>query len=1602
MNTNGSRAAAEPGGAEAPEDELVRVLDAYLAAVDAGRPPDPEQLIAEHPRIADRLRDCLGVFGLAERLAGDPEEDLPPDPGLRATQLGDFRLVRPIGRGGMGVVYEAEQISLRRRVALKVMPYAAALDPRQLQRFQLEAHAAACLHHTNIVPVHAVGTERGVPFYAMQFIVGHSLAEVIDDLRRLEGLVPKNGAAPDLAGISTTTLAGQLLTGSRGERPAGREDSTGEAPDSPAPPVPPADRRARKEPKAASLGTTSSTRTRDYFRNVARLGLQAAEALDHAHTRGILHRDIKPANLLLGADGHLWVTDFGLAQVQGSPGLTLTGDVLGTLRYMSPEQALGGRVVIDGRTDVYSLGVTLYELLTLRPAFDGRDRAEILRRIAEEGLTPLRRLNPAVPSDLQTIVHKALARDPSERYGTARDLALDLGRFLESRPIRARPPSLLDRYLKWARRHAALTLFAASTLIVILLTTTVASVLVASKERERGAAAVAVQDREKLLRKQAEEFAEESRRRQVQLSAEQGTRLMNDGDLAGSLPYFVEALRLDGGVPSRVEEHRLRLGSVLTHCAKPARIWFADEPVTATAFALDGRGVAVALGRGTVRVWNATTGEPLGPALEHPGRVSSLDFSPDGRRIATAGSHAARIWDIGTGQEVVPPLEHQADVLRVSYSTDGRLVLSLRQPMDGNGLSCRVWDADTGRPVSDWLAFSGAREARFSPDGRSLAVIEGQSLRIYNSRTGRPASPPMGHNHNVRLAPLRSFSPDGRRIVTGGLDRTVRIWNTTTGKLTAPAMNHFHWNAAAFSPDGHWVLSWSWAGDNTARMWNAATGAQRCDPMRHPDALNYAEFSPDGTRLATVCKDRGVRIWDAETGSPILPPLWHTTPVTTIRFSLDGRTLLAATEDGVVRLWDLASASPAGHRLPDPGATFAQFSPDSRLVVTHSAGRSGGKARVWEAETGAPVGRPLSSPATWLRAGAFSPDGRSFAAMGPTGGGRIDAWIWDLETRKVRVALLAHRLKQVGDRPILAWSPDGHRIATAAGSSHSGASGDFVVRIWDTQTGKPVTPALRYDTTVFNLDFSPDGRFLLIATGMSAVPSRPGEARILDASTGVLSHPPITAPWPCMAARFSSDGRRFVTAGPGSSFEGGVRVWDAATGRPLTPPLRHPGAAVDAFFSPDGLLVASVGDAVQLWDATTGAPVRDALRLPQPPGIACFSPDSRRLLVGCGSSAVFANSPGFALVMDLATGQPLTPFLWRENYIINARFSPDGRRIVTTCSRGALLEGLLPDKRPLGALSRMAVVLSGMRIDAGGVPVTVSTSELQEAYSALVAENPDIFRATREQVLAWHHQEALVCESAGALNAAQEHLNALIGATPAVDSLHARRSGLLAELGRWRDALAEAETSVALSGDDRPLIGTDGYRRALLHLATGDLAGYRRYCAEVLDRFAGTGDTQMSNQVAWTCALAPGAVPDQTRLVDLAKATVAAGAGNLAFLNTLGAVLCRAGRYEEAIGYLERSMAAQFGSQSPFDWLFLALAHQGLGHDVEARAWLDRSIRWLDEQVGEDGEGVRRTDRMGWEDRLVLSLLRQEVETLVSDAAFPANPFANAGASSRD
>ena len=432
--------------AESPDERLNEILLAYVETCEAGGEPDRHEILAAHPDLRDDLELFFEGRDRLDRLGGLVRSRSPLDPfdlsgrlaestaDTEKARLGDFRILREVGRGGMGIVYEAEQISLRRRVAIKVLPFASALDPRQLQRFKNEAAAAAHLRHENIVSVHAVGCERGVHFYAMQFVEGQSLSALIAELRQ-----PKQGQSTPVTASTATLLK------------SATEKDPGRTP---------------------------------HFDWIAGLGKQAALALEHAHQTGVIHRDIKPGNLLLDSRRQLWITDFGLAQIANDGGLTMTGEMLGTLRYASPEQTQGRRGLIDHRSDIYSLGATLYELLTLRPPFDGADRHELLRQITETDPPPLRSLVPAIPQNLETIVLKALRKDPADRFSTAQELADDLQRYLDRRPILARPPGWTELFWSWARRHPT-TLMAAT---ISLLLTTIASILIVvlvGSEQER-------------------------------------------------------------------------------------------------------------------------------------------------------------------------------------------------------------------------------------------------------------------------------------------------------------------------------------------------------------------------------------------------------------------------------------------------------------------------------------------------------------------------------------------------------------------------------------------------------------------------------------------------------------------------------------------------------------------------------------------------------------------------------------------------------------------------------------------------------------------------------------------------------------------------------------------------------------------------------------------------------------------------------------------------------------------------------------------------------------------------------------------------------------
>ncbi len=395
-----------------------------------------------------RLRRLVPAIAAVSDLRNCPEDSATEGLPIPET-LGGFRILRQLGRGGMGVVYLAEQIGLGRRVAVKVLPFATLLDQRQLERFRNEARAAAMLRHPAIVGVHAVGCEHGINYYVMDYVEGLSLAEII----------AQNDA---------------------GRRPASRpfsrpdRDNSGGSANSTAP--------------LATLSTARQSGQRGWANAVANIGIQAARALHHAHQQGVLHRDIKPSNLLVDQDGNLHITDFGLARIQEDQRLTVTGDLVGTLRYMSPEQ-LTGEMLVDQRTDICALGLTLYELLTGQAAYPAQQRAVLMEEVRRGVPAPPTRVCPDIPRDLETIVLKAIEKVPALRYQQAAALADDLERYLQNKPVRARRIGTWERLRRWAVRNPLLAtlLITVSMLLTMLAvgSTAVAYRFATSARRQR-------------------------------------------------------------------------------------------------------------------------------------------------------------------------------------------------------------------------------------------------------------------------------------------------------------------------------------------------------------------------------------------------------------------------------------------------------------------------------------------------------------------------------------------------------------------------------------------------------------------------------------------------------------------------------------------------------------------------------------------------------------------------------------------------------------------------------------------------------------------------------------------------------------------------------------------------------------------------------------------------------------------------------------------------------------------------------------------------------------------------------------------------------------
>ena len=898
------------------------------------------------------------------------------------------------------------------------------------------------------------------------------------------------------------------------------------------------------------------------------LFIHVCEGVQYAHQNAVIHRDLKPANILVAeVDGKPVprIIDFGLAKattptLPEHTQLTRFGHLMGTPEFMSPEQADPQVRIIDTRTDVYSLGVVLYVLLTgllpfaakrrenqpldeflrrlraedpSRPSIKVGTARDTLRLTADARNTEPKRLVSTLRGDLDSITLKALERDRNHRYGSPAGLAADLHRYLNHEPVLARPANSAYQLAKFIRRHR-LAAVVASVVATLAIAAAIAGLFAVHKEHE------------------AEYQTAQALQAQSRLLTQAAAQRLKDSDITAANGIILQVLT----------------NPAFSQTRTPAEIAVFQDIRAAD------RQLAVLSG--------------------HADQVNSAAYSPDGTRIVTGSfDNTARIWDTRTGLQLAL-LSVGSRVQIARYSPDGTRILTV-----SSDRTARIWDAHSGDPLA---AFSGHGalpiSATFSPDGTQIAIASlDKTGRIWDARTGAELAVLRGHGDILQSA---AFSPDGTRLVTASRDKTARIWDARTGAPLAILAGHSEMVLAAnYSPDGSQIVTAS--ADKTARTWNARSGAPLLVLSGHNDRVYSADYSPDGTRIATSSDDRTARIWDARTGAPLALLSGHVGFVRSVMYSPDGNRIVTASDDGTARIWQARNHTQLavlnGH---EDGVTSASYSPDGTRILTSSLDKT---LRIWDAGTGAqlnvfagsdPIDAAAYSPdgtrittaeanlarilnahtgATLtvllghvgnVQSALYSPDGRQVATSSLDKTARI----WDANSGASLAVLTGH-----GDRVLFAvYSPDGRYVATA--------SFDKTARIWDARTWAQLVVFSGHDRIVTAAAYSPDGAYLVTA-------SYDKSARIWDTQTGALLRVLSGHTGPLQTVGYSPDGNRIVTGGEDKT----LRIWDAHTGAQLATLAGHGDSVQSAAYSPNGLQIvtASLDKTARIWDALVPA-----------------------------------------------------------------------------------------------------------------------------------------------------------------------------------------------------------------------------------------------------------------------------------------------------------------------------------------------------------------------------------------------------------------------------
>jgi len=1001
-----------------------------------------------------------------------------------------------------------------------------------------------------------------------------------------------------------------------------------------------------------------------------KLFAKICEAVNAAHLKGVIHRDLKPGNIRIDNQGEPHVLDFGLAKMataevtNGSRPqvMTVTGQFVGSLPWASPEQAEGAPDKIDTRTDVYSLGVILYEMLTGKFPYEviGNMR-DVLDRIMKSEPAKPSTIRRQINDEVETIVLKCLSKERERRYQTAGELARDVGHYLKGEPIEAKRDSGMYVLRKQLRRYRLPVAIGAAFVILVTVALVLSTTLWQRAARERNRA-----DAERLRAEAATTQAIGERER-----AEAARAREEEQAYVANITAADASLRCNEGAVVR---------ACLEACPVQLRGWewhhlnaLADNSVgtlgradsrKTAVFSPNGRCVLTVPGDNTVWLWDAATGKELFTLRDSTGVIADAAFSQTGNRVLTVSradtgkAYSVKLWEAATGKELLTLQYHTGFGVSAEFSPDESRIIVSSELAPGVVSLC---DAVTGKEL---LALADEFTAGLSPDGGRMLTWHDRTAKLWDAQTGQEVVTLSGHTDGVLSA---AFSPDGKSVLTASRDETAKLWDAQTGQEVVTLSGHTDdVRSAAFSPDGKSVLTAS--NDKTAKLWDAKTGKVRVTLRGHDSAV----FSADGTRVLLVSEDDTALLCDAETGRELatlravsIDRLWcgagfspdgrrvltfpnpttamlsdavtggelrtlrgHTSYLVSAQFSPDGTHLLTASVDGIAKLWDTASgeelATLRGHTC---AITCVRFSSDGRRMLTQSVD---GTVKLWEAST---AGEPImllghSSGSAAKRCWAvFSPDGRRLLLDS-----RYDKELWNAETGKKVATLAAHHAE---------FSADGSRVVTVPNGE------DAKLKLWEAATGKELLTLRGHTGSVYSAVFGPNGKSVLTA-------SEDKTAKLWDAQTGqeVVTLSGHTDG--VFSAAFSPDGKSVLTVSKDKT----AKLWDAQTGQEVVTLSGHIDDVRSAAFSPDGksVLTASKDKTAKLWDAKTGKEVVTLSGHTNDAFSAAFSPDGKRVLT--------ESHDGTAKLWDAEAGKELLTL--RENACYGVELSCDGKRILTT------------------------------------------------------------------------------------------------------------------------------------------------------------------------------------------------------------------------------------------------------------------------------------------------------------------------------------------------